>query len=69
MMGLARDGALSLNGSVAVGVGPEGGFSGSEEALFIERGALAVRLSTGILRSELAGFAAMLMVRELQATP
>jgi 16S rRNA (uracil1498-N3)-methyltransferase len=69
MMGLARDGALSLNGSVAVAVGPEGGFGEPEEALFIERGALAVRLSTGILRSELAGFAAMLMVRELQATP
>jgi 16S rRNA (uracil1498-N3)-methyltransferase len=69
MMGLARDGALSLNGSVAVAVGTEGGFAEPEEALFIERGALAVRLSTGILRSELAGFATMLMVRELQATP
>jgi 16S rRNA (uracil1498-N3)-methyltransferase len=69
MMGLARDGALSLNGSVAVAVGPEGGFGEPEEALFIERGALAVRLSTGILRSELAGFATMLMVRELQAAP
>jgi 16S rRNA (uracil1498-N3)-methyltransferase len=69
VMGLARDGTLALDGSVAVAVGPEGGFSGSEEALLIERGALAVRLSTGILRSELAGFATMLMVRELQATP
>jgi 16S rRNA (uracil1498-N3)-methyltransferase len=69
MMGLARDGALGLDGSVAVAVGPEGGFSELEEALLIERGALAVRLSTGILRSELAGFATMLMVRELQAAP
>ncbi len=69
MMGLARDGALALDDSVAVAVGPEGGFSGPEEALLIERGALPVRLSTGILRSELAGFAAILMVRELQAKP
>jgi len=69
MMGLVRDGALALDGSVAVAVGPEGGFSRPEEALLIERGALPVRLSTGILRSELAGFAAILMVRELQAKP
>jgi RsmE family RNA methyltransferase len=68
MMGLVHDRVLALDGSVAVAVGPEGGFSGPEEALFIERGALAVRLSTGILRSELAGFVTMLMVRELQAT-
>ena len=63
------DGSLALGGSVAVVVGPEGGFSEAEEALLVERGALAVRLSAGILRSELAGFAAILMVRELQATP
>ncbi|HEY5000918.1 MAG TPA: RsmE family RNA methyltransferase [Candidatus Cryosericum sp.] len=69
MIGLARDGVIVLDGSIAVAVGPEGGFSGSEEALLIERGALTVRLSTGILRSELAGFAATLMVRELQAGP
>lgn len=69
MTGCVRDGSLALDGSVAVAVGPEGGFSEPEEALLIERGALAVRLSAGILRSELAGFAAMLMVRELQATP
>jgi len=69
MMGCARDGTLALDGSVAVAVGPEGGFSEPEEALLVERGAVAVRLSTGILRSELAGFAAMLMMRELQATP
>ena len=69
MMGLARDGTHVLDGSVAVAVGPEGGFSVSEETLLIERGASAVRLSTGILRSELAGFAATLMVRELQAGP
>lgn len=69
MMGCAQDGALALDGSVAVAVGPEGGFSEPEEALLVERGAVAVRLRTGVLRSELAGFAAMLMVRELQATP
>jgi len=68
MTGLARSGALALDGSVAVAVGPEGGFSEPEEALLIEGGALAVRLSTGILRSELAGFSAILMMRELQAT-
>lgn len=68
MMKCARGGTLVLDGSITVAVGPEGGFSELEEALLIERGALAVRLSTGILRSELAGFATMLMVRELQAT-
>jgi 16S rRNA (uracil1498-N3)-methyltransferase len=69
MMGLVHDRVLALDGPVVVAVGPEGGFSEPEEALLIDRGALAVRLSTGILRSELAGFAAVLMVRELQATP
>jgi 16S rRNA (uracil1498-N3)-methyltransferase len=69
MMGCARDGTLALDGSVAVAVGPEGGFSEPEEALLVERGAVAVRLSTGVLRSELAGFAALLMMRELQAKP
>lgn len=68
MLGRTRDGSLALDGSVAVVVGPEGGFLESEETQLMERGALAVRLSAGILRSELAGFAAMLMVRELQAT-
>ena len=68
MTACARDGSLAPGGSVAVVVGPEGGFSEAEEALLVEQGALAVRLSTGILRSELAGFAAILMVRELQAT-
>ncbi|HWQ21574.1 MAG TPA: RsmE family RNA methyltransferase [Clostridia bacterium] len=64
----ARDGSLALDGPVVVAVGPEGGFSGSEEALLADRGALSVRLNSGILRSELAGFAAMLVLRELQAT-
>ncbi len=68
MMGRTRNGSLVLDGSVAVVVGPEGGFLESEETQLMERAALAVRLSAGILRSELAGFAAMLMVRELQAT-
>ncbi|MHB8106703.1 MAG: RsmE family RNA methyltransferase [Candidatus Cryosericum sp.] len=66
---LARERLLALGGPVVVAVGPEGGFSGAEEDLLIERGALAARLATGVLRSELAGFAAVLMVRELQATP
>jgi 16S rRNA (uracil1498-N3)-methyltransferase len=69
MMGLARDGAHALDGSVTVAVGPEGGFSEPEEALLIDQGAVPVRLSSGILRSELAGFATMLLVRELQAKP
>jgi len=69
MMRLVSDGPIALEGSVAIAVGPEGGFSEPEEALFIDRGAVPVRLSTGILRSELAGFAAMLLVRELQARP
>lgn len=67
MTRLARDGSLALGGSVVIAIGPEGGFSAAEEALLVERGAVPVRLGTGILRSELAGFATVLLVRELQA--
>lgn len=63
---LMRDGLLSLDSSIAMAVGPEGGFTVHEEALLDARGAVSVRLNTGILRSELAGFAAGLILRELQ---
>ncbi|MHB8072072.1 MAG: RsmE family RNA methyltransferase [Candidatus Cryosericum sp.] len=66
MTALVRASALSLDGPVAIAVGPEGGFTTREEAMLEARGAVPARLSTGILRSELAGFAAGLIVRELQ---
>lgn len=51
----------------AIAIGPEGGFTLAEETLLKDHGALSVRMNTGILRSELAGFSATLLVRELQA--
>lgn len=66
MTALMRSGSLILERPVTIATGPEGGFSTREEAMLETRGALPVRLSTGILRSELAGFAASLIVRELQ---
>lgn len=66
MTALVRTGALSLEGPVAIVIGPEGGFTAGEEAMLKAGGAVAVCLNTGILRSELAGFAAALIVRELQ---
>ena len=47
-------------------VGPEGGFSKEEERLMDSRGVQRARLSTGVLRSELAGFAALLLISEMQ---
>lgn len=67
ILSLARSGVLALDGSVTVVIGPEGGFSQGEEALLDDSNVLRVHLGTGILRSELAGFAAVLLVRELQA--
>jgi len=67
MMGLAHSGGLALDGPVTIVVGPEGGFTESEEALLIQHGALPVRLGTGVLRSDLAGFAGVLLMRELQS--
>lgn len=63
---LMRKGLLSLDSPIAMVVGPEGGFTVGEEALLEAREAVPVRLNTGILRSELAGFAAALIIRELQ---
>jgi 16S rRNA (uracil1498-N3)-methyltransferase len=68
MTALVRAGALSLEGPVIIAIGPEGGFAASEEVILEAREAVPVRLSTGILRSELAGFAASLIVRELQGS-
>ncbi|MGB9666259.1 MAG: RsmE family RNA methyltransferase [Candidatus Cryosericum sp.] len=69
LTGLAQQGSSLFNGSVGIAVGPEGGFTDSEAAMLTERGALSARLATGILRSELAGFAGALLVREIQAAP
>jgi 16S rRNA (uracil1498-N3)-methyltransferase len=62
-------GQLAPNGSVTVVIGPEGGLNPSEEDQLVARGATSVRLRTGILRSELAGFATCLVIRELQTSP
>jgi 16S rRNA (uracil1498-N3)-methyltransferase len=67
MAALMQRGSLALGGAVAAAVGPEGGFTAHEEDLLRADGAVSIRLSTGILRSELAGFAAGLIVRELQS--
>jgi len=52
--------------AAAVIVGPEGGLSEEEERLMDGRGVQRARLNTGVLRSELAGFAALLVIREMQ---
>ena len=63
---LVGEGAASLTGPAAVVIGPEGGLTQREEAILAEAEATTVRLNTCILRSELAGFAAVLSIRELQ---
>jgi 16S rRNA (uracil1498-N3)-methyltransferase len=55
--------------AAALVVGPEGGFSEEEERLMDSRGVRRARLNTGVLRSELAGFAALLVIREMQELP
>ncbi|MCL1981788.1 MAG: 16S rRNA (uracil(1498)-N(3))-methyltransferase [Clostridiales bacterium] len=49
-------------GSLALAIGPEGGFSDEEAALLKEAGALPVSLGKTILRTETAGPAAIAMV-------
>ncbi len=65
---LMREGSALLTGPVAVVIGPEGGLAQREEATLADAGAVTVRLNACILRSELAGFAAVLSIRELQGT-
>lgn len=50
---------LSTSGEVALIVGPEGGISETELALFETAGAKRVHLGTGILRTSTAGMAAI----------
>lgn len=47
--------------SLALVVGPEGGFAPEEAALLCERGAVAISLGPRILRTETAGMAALAM--------
>lgn len=56
---------IKISGSVAFIVGPEGGFSKGEIMLIKENQVNSFSLKTGIFRSEIAGFAASLLVREL----
>ena len=48
--------------SVAVIIGPEGGFSDREAAEFTDRGAVSVTLGKTVLRTETAGMAALAMI-------
>ncbi len=48
-----------LNGAVSLAVGPEAGFSDSEEALLQRAGFVAVRLGPRVLRTETAALAAL----------
>ena len=50
---------LSKSGEVALIVGPEGGITEAELALFETAGARRVHLGTGILRTSTAGMAAI----------
>ncbi|MBN1628748.1 MAG: 16S rRNA (uracil(1498)-N(3))-methyltransferase [Thermoleophilia bacterium] len=47
--------ARHAGAGVALWVGPEGGWSAAERALFTERGVEGVRLGRGVLRTETAG--------------
>lgn len=61
-------GSAGLGSAEGVGlvVGPEGGLSEGEERTLDSRGVYRAHLNTGVLRSELAGFAGFLIVREMQ---
>lgn len=63
----AEQGISSAPRGHAFVIGPEGGLTQREEAFLNSHGAVPVHLNTGILRSELAGFAATLILREAQA--
>ncbi|TNM41223.1 16S rRNA (uracil(1498)-N(3))-methyltransferase [Nocardioides albidus] len=51
--------ALPADGDLLVVVGPEGGLTDDEIGLFVEHGAVAVRLGTEVLRTSTAGVAAV----------
>jgi 16S rRNA (uracil1498-N3)-methyltransferase len=57
-------GKVDLSGeNVAIVVGPEGGISDSELALFEEAGATRVNLGAPILRTSTAGVAAIAVIQ------
>ncbi|MEP7016623.1 MAG: 16S rRNA (uracil(1498)-N(3))-methyltransferase [Actinomycetota bacterium] len=53
---------LPPSGEVVVIVGPEGGISPDELGAFVDAGAVAVRLGSGVLRSSSAGPAALAVI-------
>jgi 16S rRNA (uracil1498-N3)-methyltransferase len=56
------DAELPLEGSIVLVVGPEGGVSPEELAVFAESGAKTYRLGPGVLRTSTAGTAATVLV-------
>jgi len=54
-----KEAVAGFKGSLALAVGPEGGWTGEEEALFRERGWIAASLGPAILRAETAAIAAI----------
>ncbi len=66
LLSLCGSAGLGSRGGVGLVVGPEGGFSEAEEGILDSRGVHRARLNTGVLRSELAGFASLIIVREMQ---
>lgn len=50
---------------ISIFVGPEGGFSEKEKALFEKYNAQLIKLSSAIFRSEIAGFASIILLREI----
>lgn len=58
-------GQVKLEGSVSIGVGPEGGFADSEIELMRQAGVMPVRMGPRILRTETAGPAAIAIMQSI----
>jgi 16S rRNA (uracil1498-N3)-methyltransferase len=60
-----REVLAQLPSSLAIAAGPEGGFSGAEESLFVAAGFAPVRLGPRVLRTETAALAALAALNAL----
>jgi len=54
-----KQAVAGAKGSLALAIGPEGGWTGEEEGAFRDRGWIAASLGPTILRAETAAIAAM----------